>query len=251
MMAAKYLWEAAIVPSLLAGAGTWVAITTRQEEMLEEVQELYWRTIFQVPKGTAKVMLRAETGSMKMKQRVWKQKLMLAGRIMRQEGSLANRIYMEQLRMGWPGLAREVIEIGKACGVKDLDRKVMTKEEIEEAVFYSSYKETKDEMEKYDKVKDIKDEDFRQEQGYMKEKAMDNARMAFRIRTKMVKSIKMNFKNMYRSNLKCEECEMEELETQDHVMECQGWRKERGDLDLLTMRGKVEFFKRILMKKMR
>ena len=28
-------------------------------------------------------------------------------------------------------MAREVMEIGKACGVKDLDRKVMTKEEID------------------------------------------------------------------------------------------------------------------------
>ena len=51
---------------------------TREEEMCEEVQELYWRTILQVPKGTAKAMLRAETGSMKMKQRIWKQKLMLS-----------------------------------------------------------------------------------------------------------------------------------------------------------------------------
>ena len=38
----------------------------------------------------------------------------------------------------------------------------------------------------------------------MKEKAMDRARMAFRIRTKMVKNVKANFKNMFRNNLKCE-----------------------------------------------
>ena len=106
-------------------------------------------------------------------------------------------------------------------------------------------------MEKYDKLKEIKNEDLRTEQDYMKEKAMDNARMAFRIRAKMVKTIKMNFKNMYRNNLKCEECDAEEEETQEHVLECPGWVEERRGLDLLTMRGKVEFFKRILMRKMK
>ena len=80
---------------------------------------------------------------------------------------------------------------------------------------------------------------------------MDNARMAFRIRTKIVKTIKMNYKNMYRNNLKCEECDWEQDESREHVMECPGWREERGDLDVSTTSGKVEFFKRILKKKAR
>ena len=69
LMAAKYVWEGAIVPSLLSGAGTWVGCTAREEDRCEELQEYFWRTILQVPKGTPKVMLRAETGSMKMKTR--------------------------------------------------------------------------------------------------------------------------------------------------------------------------------------
>ena len=59
LMAAKYLWEGAIVPSLLNGAGTWVGITPREEDMCENLQLMYWRTILQVPIGTPKVMLRA------------------------------------------------------------------------------------------------------------------------------------------------------------------------------------------------
>ena len=249
MMATKYIWEGAIVPSLLAGAGTWMGCNAKEEEMCEEVQELYWRTILQVPKGTAKVMLRAETGSMKMKQRIWKQKLMLAARIAGQEGSLANQIYMEQLEMGWPGLAREVEEICKKCGVPDMNKEMMDKDQIEEAVFYSSYKETKEEMNKYEKLKDIKNEDFRVEQEYLKEKAMDTARMAFRIRTKMVKNIKMNFKNLYRNDLKCKECDMEEEESQEHMLECPGWREERGGLDVSTILGKVKFFMEVMKRK--
>ena len=92
LMAAKYLWEGAIVPSLLSGPGTWVGCTGREEEMCEELQMLFWRTILQVPKRTPKVMMRAETGSMRMKYRIWKQKVLLVMRIKRQKGSLANLI---------------------------------------------------------------------------------------------------------------------------------------------------------------
>ena len=249
MMAAKYIWEGAIVPSLLAGAGTWVGCTAREENMCEEVQELFWRTILQVPKGTAKVMLRAETASMRMKQRIWKMKLMLAARIAGQEGSLANQIYTEQLEMGWPGLAREVEDICKKCGVPDMNKQMMDKDQIEEAVFYSSYKETKEEMKNYEKLKDIKNEDFRVEQEYMNETAMDTARMAFRIRAKMVKNIKINFKNFYKDDLKCTECDMDEEESQEHMLQCPGWREERGDLDVSTIRGKGEFFVRAMKRK--
>ena len=135
---------------------------------------------------------------------------------------------------------------GKA---KNNPHRMMDKEEIHEAVFYASYKETKEEMKRYDKLKEIKDEDFRKEQDYMEERAMDTARMAFRIRTKMVKKVKMNFKNMYKDNLKCEECDMDEDESQEHMLECPGWREERGDLEVTTTKGKVMFFTRVMKKK--
>ena len=79
MMAARTLWEGAIVPSLLHGAGTWVGSTVATDKMCEELQLLHWRTMFQLPKGTPKVMLRAESLSLQMKQRIWKMKLLLAG----------------------------------------------------------------------------------------------------------------------------------------------------------------------------
>ena len=39
LMAAKQLWEQAIVPSLLSGAGTWVDITPDSEALCEDLQE--------------------------------------------------------------------------------------------------------------------------------------------------------------------------------------------------------------------
>ena len=52
MAAAKTLWEGAIVPSLLHGAGTWLGSSAETDSLCEELQLLFWRTIFQVPKST-------------------------------------------------------------------------------------------------------------------------------------------------------------------------------------------------------
>ena len=248
-MAAKHLWEGAIVPSLLAGAGTWVGCTAKEEQMCEELQELYWRTVLQVPKGTPKVMLRAETASLKMKFRIWREKLRIVDRIRKQEHSLAKAIHDEQVAMGWPGLAMEVKEICKVVGVEDINKKHVAKEELDEAILYANMKETKLEMEKSEKLKVVKNGDFRKEQEYMMMKGVDRARMEFRLRTRMVPKIKMNFKNMHRSNLKCEECELGEEESQEHLVECPGWAVELNTLDVTRMDDRVEFFTRVLRRK--
>ena len=108
----------------------------------------------------------------------------------------------------------------------------------------------KEEMRKYEKLKDVVNGDFRKEQLYMEEKALDNARMAFRIRTKMVKNVKTNFKNMYKDNLMCEECDANAEETQEHMLECPGWKEEMGTLDATNMKDKVEFFLRVMKRKL-
>ena len=49
MMAAWELWEQALVPSLLSGAGTWVGTAKEEEERCDKIQDLFWRVMFQVP----------------------------------------------------------------------------------------------------------------------------------------------------------------------------------------------------------
>ena len=72
--------------------------------------------------------------------------------------------------------------------------------------------------------------------------------LAYRIRTKLVNRVKMNFKNMYKNNLKCETCK-DEIETQEHVMVCPRWEEERRGLDLMRMEDMVKFFTNILKEK--
>ena len=41
----------------------------------------------------------------------------------------------------------------------------------------------------------------------------------------------------------------DEDESQEHLLECPGWREERGDLEVTTTKCKVMFFMRIMKKK--
>ena len=122
----------------------------------------------------------------------------------------------------------------------------MGKDELEERVVMANYKEMKEEMEK---LKTVKNEDFREPQEYMNMKAVDKGRMAFSIRTRMVSKVRMNFKNMFKESLKCDKCDMREDETQEHLMLCPGWAEERVDLDMYRVEDQVEFFHKILKKK--
>ena len=54
---------------------------------------------------------------------------------------------------------------------------------------------------------------------------------------------------MYKDNLKCEKCDSEEEETQEHVLVCSGWTEERGTLDTYRAEDQAEFFARVLRKK--
>ena len=194
-------------------------------------------------------MLVAETLSLKMKQRIWLMKLQLAKKILTQEKSLANMIYKQQLEKNWPWLSKEVREICKAVGLEDINQKEVDKEAMEEAIFFHNYKEMKQELQGYKKLEDIKDNDFTKMPEYMEDKSLENARMAFRIKSKMVQSIKMNYKGSHKENLSCDECESGSDDTQCHAMICNGWKKEREGLDLTVMSDMVIFFTRILEKK--
>ena len=47
--AAWELWEKALVPSLLSGAGTWIGEIKETENYCNYLQNFYWRLIFSVP----------------------------------------------------------------------------------------------------------------------------------------------------------------------------------------------------------
>ena len=134
-MVAIDLWELAILPSLLNNAGTWTDMDEETVERLEELQLFYIRLILRVPVSTPKPLLRSETGLISMKHRVEKEKLMLVHHIKRlDDKTLAKKIYDEQRRNEWPGLAKEAELISKRLKIEDANVTYFTKGEYKDIV---------------------------------------------------------------------------------------------------------------------
>ena len=206
-----------------------------------------------VPESCPKIALQCETGMVGMKWRIWKEKLLLLIRIKGQDSSsLSKQVYEESLVKGWPGLGEEVAVICKEIGIADINKEVVTKEALSDAIHNHHYCDIKKELEKSKKLKDIKHEDFSKVQEYFGAKSVGTARMAFKVRSKMVSEIPENFKNKYtEETLKCVYCDKGEISSQSHCISCPAWEKCREGLDLSNILDLVVFFRKMLDERAR
>ena len=111
-MGAWVLWQRAMIPSMLSGCFNWVGVSQKTIDQLDSIQNMYIRVQMRTGQGCSKVMLRADTSMLGMKQRLLTEKMLFIQRLRRMEdSSLAKEVYDEQKLNGWPGLAKEVSEI--------------------------------------------------------------------------------------------------------------------------------------------
>ena len=255
LMAAWELWERALVPSLLSGAGTWMGITSMEEDKLDRLQDFFWRVMLRVPDSCPKVALRSETKMIGMKYRIWQEKLLLMKRIQNQSlDVLSRKILEEQKSHDWPGLSKEVTTICEQIGLSDINDNDISVTMIKKAVLNHHYEGLKTQIGNSKKMMKHKEDDITDVQSYLKGKSVDNARMAFRIRSEMVKDIRGNFKDKFKRNggeaaLQCQECLFGILETQSHCLICPKWTEIRNGLELDKIEGMVVFFQRLLVER--
>ena len=136
-MAAWELWERALIPSLLSGAGTCFGLKKNKKaiDMCDSLQNYFWRVMLTVPESCPKVALRCETGMLGMQWRIWLEKIMLLARIKKQSTtSLSRQVYEESRDRGWPGLGEEVTEICKTIGIPDVNDVDVCKSFIKKAI---------------------------------------------------------------------------------------------------------------------
>ena len=143
-----------------------------------------------VPESCPKVALRCETKMIGMKWRIWQEKILILLRIKKHnEEALCRQVYEEGRSRGWPGLGQEVSAICKELGIADVNEQMVSKCDVKKAIFENHYNEMVEKVKKQTKLEDIKEDDFRELQPYFDDKSVDNGRMAFRIRSQMVKDI--------------------------------------------------------------
>ena len=152
-----------------------------------------------VPESCPKIALISETRMVRMKWRIWQEKILLLLRIQNHEPeTLCRQVYEEGRKRSWPGLAREVSDICEKIGIPDVNKVMVPKAEIKKAIFEDHYRDMIEEVKSKSKLDPIKDEDFTELQEYINEKSIANSRMSFKIRSQMVSDIPGNFKNRYR-----------------------------------------------------
>jgi hypothetical protein len=240
----------AIIPSLINNCSTWIGITTSLEKKLEDLQEQFIRLMLEVPVSTPKAALRAETGMLSMKHRVWLAKLSMVLHLRKSKSlGLAKQIYPEQVTQGWAGLAAETRTICAALGIGDVNTKEVSKNDIIKAVKLHDGGEIREKMERYDKLDKIKVDDPTVAKRYMETKAIRDCRMIFRIRTEMM-DLKDNMRNRYRAtDTNCEACKAHVPESQAHVMECSAYEEFRVGRDLEEDKEMVAFYRDVLLER--
>ena len=130
METALLLWEACCVPSLLHGAGTWVAVSKATIKKLNQIQQWFLRLVLRVGPGTPLAALAWDTGVLDMELRIWKEKLLLVLHLRTlEEETLAGWIYKEQIKNGWPGLAQEAKEVCEKLRIEDVNQTKLGKKE--------------------------------------------------------------------------------------------------------------------------
>ena len=125
---------------------------------------------------------------------------------MKKEG-LAKQVYEEQLVNGWPGLAQEVEHICLTIGLPSENSNLVTKNELNLALRNNDKANIEGKFSSYKKLDKIVGDDPTVAKEYMKEKAMADARLIFRLRTEMVE-VKDNMRNSYKgTKVNCEACD--------------------------------------------
>ena len=176
--------EICIIPSLMNNASVWVGITEKQYKELDNFQYELVRALLQVPGSTPLACLRAATGMMAMKWRVWEQKLLLVLDIQGQEDTvLAKLVFEEQVSLGLPELTSEVSDICLSIRLPDIcSTDCVTKQEIRECILYNHLQSLKEELATIEKGSELAVMDIREPQEYLTNTSLAEARMAFRVR---------------------------------------------------------------------
>ena len=128
METALMLWETCCVSSLLHGAGTWTEIDKQTEKKMNQLQNWYLRLILRIGPGAPSASLRWDFQVLDMSLRVWREKAMMVLHIRSlDKETLAYRVYQEQYKKEWPGLARETQLICRELGIEDCNTTCISK----------------------------------------------------------------------------------------------------------------------------
>ena len=112
IMAGIEIWEVGVIPFLLNNSGVWGDIPKKGIEMLDNLQNTFYRYLLATPRSTPIPALLWETGGLTMVSRINMRKLTFYHHLMSLDGSaLASRVAILAMKASYPGLMREYKEL--------------------------------------------------------------------------------------------------------------------------------------------
>ena len=180
-------------------------------------------------------------------------KLMLAYHLRSlDETTLARQILEEQYKMEWPGLATEVKELCQQMNITDIVgvtrlniKKNSWKKWVKEKVHEKNTEDLKKKMENMSKLEAMKGEKKCELKSYIQELTMKEARLKFKVRTKMF-PCKFNFQNdpvNIKKIWKCDDCN--NVDTQAHILWCPAYKNLREGKSVDNDKDLIEYFQKV------
>ena len=246
------IWELGIVPFLLYNCDTWVEMKKSTLKELDEIQYLFYRALLSTPRTCPIPILLWDTGGIMMEHRIAMKKLLFYHHIKHLEKrSLASMIADIQEKLSFPGLMQECVNLMSKYNIKEnvcLLSKLAWKKVVKKYIMRQNELDLTERIRYYKKLDqiDTKNEVFGR-QPYMKTLNLPDARLRFALRARMTRTIQTNFKGDpgFKANgWKCVSCGT--LDTQEHVMVCDGYKAIRKEKTLKEDKGIVEFFREVI-----
>ena len=211
-----------------------------------------------VPRTTPKPALIWEMGGIKIKLRIIQQKLIFLNHILHLDPqSLAYQVQKVQESEDLPGLTNEcrvyIEELGLPnCLLEDFPQQKW-KNLVKKAILQKNESDLREAMKTKKKLKDRKiSHDNYGMKSYVSNLNIHETRNIFKHRSAMTQNVKLNYKGVKQYELqgwKCNECG--NLDSEDHLLWCDGYMDLRESLNLGTDKDLSEYLQKIQIKRMK
>ena len=254
IIAGLEIWEVAVIPYLMNNSDTWAYMPKQALDVLDSLQNQFLRSLLATPRGSPTPALLWETGTPTMENRILKRKLTFVHHLANlPEDSLAWQVATLQVKFSLPGLMTEMKEVLSEMEMPDMRKtsKSIWKNIVNKKMTEKNKTDLVKQSERYKKINtdEMKTENF-ERKSYLTSLRMDQARTKFKIKTKMLKNVKMNFKNDPKNVKKLWQCsECEHIDSQEHILWCEGYKTLRANKDLSNDVDLTRYYQQVLLKR--
>ena len=258
------IWEMAVMPMLIYNAETWLGVSSKTISDIELLQRQFLRILLGAAPGTPTPALYWETGTLLIKYRILLKKLLFIHHLETlPNNSLAYEVYQLQKSLNLPGLYSECGEVLSSLDMENPGSysRSQWKSIIKKEIYSKNMRELIDESAKYKKIEYSLSDSFVR-QNYLSELKVTDARLMFKLRTKMTPTVQMNFvsDDTFKKNFwTCSGCSepnntalqlQGKRDTQSHILYCPGYSDLRTGLNLEWDADLVQYFKNAIRHRM-